>query len=202
MPERTKAPLPRNAKAGRGLQEYILHDRTCTRVNGDIRSLIAAYPFSAKDFVGAPIRQVSWLTGGSDSLSFPFRTEQWNCEIIPELQWRDRAGIAPASLLTLWRNKAPGGSYSIVQANALSHYSLLNRKKEVYLSRFFLPLSPRPTATVPTFANFSSAVPSPNRHSANICEPFFRCSLTQPPQCQHLRTFLPLFLTQPPQRQH
>ncbi len=107
-----------------------------------------------------PIRQVSWLTGRCDALSFPFRTEQWNCEIVPELQWRDRAGFAPASLLTLRRGKAPDGSYSIVRANALSHYSLSIRKKEVSTVTFpdcrFIQ---RPDGSMLLFLNSIGVIP-------------------------------------------
>jgi len=37
----------------------------------------------------------------NDGLTFPFLAEQWSYEAVPDLQWRDRTGVAPVSLLPL-----------------------------------------------------------------------------------------------------
>lgn len=64
--------------------------------------------------------------GFATNLAFPFLTEQWHHEIVPELQWRDRTGFSPVSLLTLRGNddgKAPiGVKIQLNKQNLSPHY--------------------------------------------------------------------------------
>jgi len=82
-------------------------------------------------------RQVSWLTGVATPSPSHSRRNSGLARVIPDLQWRDRSGITPASLLTLWLDKAPTGCMdSYWQSVFLNyHYSNIVGKREISFSQ-------------------------------------------------------------------